>query len=105
MEDLNNRPHLTDDELKSLDKESLIEKFKLLEKYVQDLEVKLDVYKTESDKKFKELDETKSLEILKLKNLLLLKYMREQEVAVSLEFQVLSKNTCCSSKSFCLNYI
>jgi hypothetical protein len=77
---------LNDDDLNTMERDQLIEAFKSQQNYIRSLEDKFDTYKQESEKKLKDLDESKTLEILKLKNLLLVKYMmREQEQASQLQ--------------------
>jgi hypothetical protein len=81
------RVSLTEEDLLNLSKQDLIQKWKLQEEYVNDLEEKSNNKKLEFDKKLKDLEDCKNLEIVKLRNLLLMKYMiREQEQSVRENF-------------------
>lgn len=62
----------SDEQLEKLDKDELIKVFKQQTLYLNQLE--------DNENKLKELNEAKAIEILKLKNVLLMKYMmKEQE--------------------------
>jgi hypothetical protein len=77
---------LNDEELNRMNREQLIDAFKAQQNYIQSLEENHDTLKLESEKRIKDLDELKTLEIFKLKNTLLMKYMmREQEQASQLQ--------------------
>ena len=85
------RVNLDDSDLLRISKEDLIQKWKLQVEYLDYLEDKvknlgncLNVENLNYEKKIKELEDSKNLEIVKLKNLLLMKYMtREQENQVN----------------------
>jgi hypothetical protein len=79
MTELNKRINLSDQDFFELNKEQLIQKWKLQDKYVESLEEKLKNLEN-NDKKYKDLEDSKNLEIVRLKNLLLMKYViREQD--------------------------
>ena len=72
---------LNDNDFLELNKEQLIVKWKLQDKYIDNLEEKFkNLENINYEKKLKDLEDTKNLEIAKLKNLLLMKYViREQD--------------------------
>ncbi len=77
------RINLSEDEIMNLNKQEIFQKWKLQDEYLISLEEKLQNTKMEYEKKLKDLEDNKNLEICKLKNLLLMKYMiREQEQSV-----------------------
>lgn len=79
MTELNKRMNLSDQDFLELNKEQLIQKWKLQDKYIDSLEEKLKTLEN-YDKKYKDLEDAKNLEISRLKNLLLMKYViREQD--------------------------
>ena len=84
--DLKQRVIITEEELLYLNKQDLIQKWKLQDEYINILEEKSKQTNLEYEKKMKDLEDSKNnlnLEIVKLKNLLLMKYMiREQEQSV-----------------------
>lgn len=83
MDEAPNRVLLTENDFINLNNEIFAEKWKLQNRYIDYLEAKLDSLKQDSEKRLKDLEENKSLEIVKLKNLLLMKYMiKDQEQTV-----------------------
>ena len=82
------RPQLSDEQLAQISKEELVNKFKQLQKYTDSLKAKFEQSSRESEKKLAQLDQSKSLEIAKLKNVILMKYMasKETEANVILNF-------------------
>ena len=79
---------LNDNDFLELNKEQLILKWKLQDKYIDILEEKFkNLENINYEKKLKDLEDTKNLEIAKLKNLLLMKYViREQDNQVIKKF-------------------
>ena len=79
---------LNDNDFLELNKEQLIVKWKLQDKYIDILEEKFkNLENINYEKKLKDLEDTKNLEIAKLKNLLLMKYViREQDNQVIKKF-------------------
>ena len=77
---------LTDDQLSQLSKDELALKYKQLFKYAENLKLKSDQNQKENEKKLSQLDFQKSLEIAKLKNVILVKYMNSKESEAHVNF-------------------
>jgi hypothetical protein len=74
------RPRLADEQLEVLNKEELVAKWRLLNSYVDSLENKL-----------ASVESQKSLEIAKLKNIIIMKYISSKQLESTVNITVLNQ--------------
>lgn len=95
------QPMLTDDQLNQISKEDLVLKWRELQAFAIDLQARLEQTQCENQKKLVRAETQKSLEIAKLKNIILKKYVantKENQSTVRNKFttvlMILSLYTC-----------
>jgi hypothetical protein len=73
------QPMLTDEQLSQISKEDLVVKFQELQKFTSNLQASLEQTRNEAQKKMIRMETQKSLEIAKLKNIILNRYVASKE--------------------------